>query len=130
MVDGARSIGDSYLPTLGNGGYDVENYDLELSYDPAPNLIDATVTVRMRTDRDLASFSLDFTPSTRRRRASRLRNRCLAAACRRRNSTACYLPRAPLSLPTPPARPCGRKRAPLQVLRPARVPAVPQRSPR
>jgi len=84
---------------------------------------------RARPMRSGSSCLLDFTPSMRRRRASRLRNRRPATACRRRNSTACSLPRAPLSLLTSPARPCGLKRAPSRALRPARVPAVPQRSP-
>ena len=29
---GARSLGDPFYPTLGNGGYDVQAYDLDLTW--------------------------------------------------------------------------------------------------
>ena len=32
---GAAGIGDRLFPKLGNGGYDVRNYDLTLGYAPA-----------------------------------------------------------------------------------------------
>ena len=34
-IDGAPSAGDPYYPRLGNSGYDVKHYDVELSLDPA-----------------------------------------------------------------------------------------------
>ena len=39
-VTGARSLGDPLLPQLGNGGYDVEHYTIELDYDPVANRFD------------------------------------------------------------------------------------------
>jgi len=59
---GAAGIGDSLYPTLGNGGYDVEHYDLELRYetaDPA-QAIDGTVTISARATQALSRFNLDF----------------------------------------------------------------------
>ena len=45
-VVGARSLGDPLLPQLGNGGYDVEHYRIELDYDPVANRFDdATTTI-------------------------------------------------------------------------------------
>jgi hypothetical protein len=38
---GAPGIGDSYFPLEGNGGYDVQHYDLGLSYDPVTDRLDA-----------------------------------------------------------------------------------------
>ena len=32
FTPGARSLGDSLFPTIGNGGYDVRHYDLDLDY--------------------------------------------------------------------------------------------------
>jgi hypothetical protein len=34
---GARSLGDPLFPQLGNGGYDVEHYTIEIDYDPVAN---------------------------------------------------------------------------------------------
>ncbi len=31
---GAESAGDPYFPNLGNGGYDVQHYDIAFTYDP------------------------------------------------------------------------------------------------
>ena len=38
---GAAGIGDPYFPLLGNGGFDVRNYDASLAYDPATDRLDA-----------------------------------------------------------------------------------------
>lgn len=60
-VAGARSLGDPLLPQLGNGGYDVRHYRIDLDYDPAANRIDeARTTIRARATKSLAEFSLDF----------------------------------------------------------------------
>jgi hypothetical protein len=32
FTPGARTLGDSLFPTIGNGGYDVRHYDLDLNY--------------------------------------------------------------------------------------------------
>ena len=60
-VAGSRSLGDPLLPQLGNGGYDVKHYRIELDYDPAANRFDeARTTIRARATRTLSEFSLDF----------------------------------------------------------------------
>ena len=58
---GAAGIGDEYYPTLGNGGYDVEHYDLDLFYDPDDNMLDAAVIISATATQDLTAFNLDFT---------------------------------------------------------------------
>ena len=37
---GARSIGDRLFPQIGNGGYDVRHYAIDLRYDPASNRLE------------------------------------------------------------------------------------------
>jgi aminopeptidase N len=59
---GAPGIGDTLLPTLGNGGYDVLHYDLRLRYetaDPAQS-IDGTATILAKATQSLSRFNLDF----------------------------------------------------------------------
>ncbi len=57
---GSAGIGDEYYPTLGNGGYDVAHYDLEMRYTPATNLLAASVTIEAIATQNLATFNLDF----------------------------------------------------------------------
>ncbi|HEX6884043.1 MAG TPA: M1 family peptidase, partial [Planctomycetota bacterium] len=57
---GALEIGDPYFPGLGNGGYDVEHYALELAVDMDTDAITATARIRARALQDLAAFSLDL----------------------------------------------------------------------
>ena len=57
-VAGAAGVGDPYFPTLGNGGYDVQHYDLELTIDGAD--IVATVTIEAIATEALDTFDLDF----------------------------------------------------------------------
>jgi aminopeptidase N len=57
---GAEGIGDEYYPTLGNGGYDVSHYDLDLAYTPSANALTGTVTVEATATQPLSSFNLDF----------------------------------------------------------------------
>jgi aminopeptidase N len=59
---GSAGIGDVLFPTLGNGGYDVQHYHLDLRYatsDPAEPL-DGTVTILARATQSLSQFDLDF----------------------------------------------------------------------
>ena len=43
---GSASIGDAYFPTAGNGGYDVQHYDIDLELDVAePEILAATVVI-------------------------------------------------------------------------------------
>jgi aminopeptidase N len=59
---GAAGIGDRLFPTLGNGGYDVKHYDLDLRYETAvPSQgIDGTATIFARATQSLSRFDLDF----------------------------------------------------------------------
>ncbi|MGW5672061.1 M1 family metallopeptidase [Micromonospora sp. NPDC003776] len=57
---GAASVGDPYFPDQGNGGYDVQHYDLTFSYDPASRFLDATATITAVATQDLDRFNLDF----------------------------------------------------------------------
>ena len=59
---GADGIGDPYFPQLGNGGYDVEHYDLELQVDPVENRIqsEATLTARVTSADPLTQLNLDL----------------------------------------------------------------------
>ena len=61
-MPGAASIGDRLFPGLGNGGYDVLHYRLDLHYatsDPAQSL-DGTATIVARATQGLSQFNLDF----------------------------------------------------------------------
>ena len=57
---GADGIGDSLYPNLGNGGYDVKHYTLDLNVDVDNNLLDATATIEAATIQLLSAFNLDL----------------------------------------------------------------------
>jgi aminopeptidase N len=59
---GAPGIGDRLFPNLGNGGYDVLHYHLDLRYaTSAPSqAIDGDVTIVARATQSLSRFNLDF----------------------------------------------------------------------
>ena len=57
---GAPGIGDSYYPDYGNGGYDVDHYDIRLRYQPATDSLSGTTTIKARATQDLSRFDLDF----------------------------------------------------------------------
>ncbi|MFF1632446.1 M1 family metallopeptidase [Leifsonia sp. NPDC058248] len=57
---GSRHSGDPYLPQSGNGGYQVESYDLDLRYRVATNRLDATAVIVALSTQELTSFSLDL----------------------------------------------------------------------
>src|SRR5690348_7980209 len=59
---GAAGLGDRLNPGLGNGGYDVQDYDLRLRYatsDPAQPL-QGDETIVARATQALSQFNLDF----------------------------------------------------------------------
>ena len=57
---GARSLGDVYLPALGNGGYDAQHYDVSINYNPATHFMTSSATMTARATQGLSEFSLDF----------------------------------------------------------------------
>jgi aminopeptidase N len=64
---GAAGAGDEYFPYAGNGGYDVRNYDLDITYtppapDPAPIVgeLNGVATIDLVATQDLDRFNLDL----------------------------------------------------------------------
>jgi aminopeptidase N len=53
-------IGDPFYPQMGNGGYDVLDYDLQLDVDVAENRLDARAIIAATATRELTSFNLDL----------------------------------------------------------------------
>ena len=57
---GAPGLGDEYFPLDGNGGYDVNHYDLDLAYDPATDTLTGVATIEARATQNLSSLNLDL----------------------------------------------------------------------
>jgi aminopeptidase N len=57
---GANTLGDTIFPLEGNGGIDVQHYDLTLGWDDATGRIDAQATLRIAATQALSRFNLDF----------------------------------------------------------------------
>jgi len=56
---GAPGVDDPYFPDLGNGGYDVGHYDLDLFVAPDGN-VEATATITAKATQALGAFDLDL----------------------------------------------------------------------
>ncbi|MER6065334.1 M1 family metallopeptidase [Streptomyces sp. NPDC001792] len=56
---GRETLGDPVFPALGNDGYRVSSYHLDLAYDPTTQRVECTATLKIRTMRALTRFSLD-----------------------------------------------------------------------
>ena len=66
-IAGAAGAGDAYFPFAGNGGYDVQHYDLDLTYTPpgpapAPLVgqLSGVATIDLVATQDLDRFNLDL----------------------------------------------------------------------
>jgi aminopeptidase N len=57
---GSTGAGDPYFPLQGNGGYQVVNYDLDVSYRPSSQLLSGTAVIAARATQDLSRFDLDL----------------------------------------------------------------------
>ncbi|MGY4856984.1 M1 family metallopeptidase [Cryobacterium sp. AP23] len=63
---GAPGSGDAYFPYAGNGGYDVQNYDLALRYEPPADpavltgQLTGVATITLRATQDLESLNFDL----------------------------------------------------------------------
>src|SRR5215211_2181486 len=57
---GSAGVGDPFFPLAGNGGYDVSNYSLRLSYEPASNRLAGTAVISARATQGLSRFDLDL----------------------------------------------------------------------
>ena len=53
-------IGDDYFPLDGNGGYDVEHYDLSISYDPKTDALHGIALIDATATQNLSTFNLDL----------------------------------------------------------------------
>jgi aminopeptidase N len=67
FTPGAPGAGDAYFPFAGNGGYDVQHYDLDITYtppapDPAPLVgqLSGVATIDLVATQDLDRFNLDL----------------------------------------------------------------------
>ncbi|MGW1289376.1 M1 family peptidase, partial [Streptomyces sp. NPDC002586] len=57
---GGSGVRDPYFPKAGNGGYDVDHYDLALDYTPAGRRLTGTAVITARATQDLSAFNLDL----------------------------------------------------------------------
>jgi aminopeptidase N len=57
---GADGVGDPYFPELGNGGYDVERYVLDIGWTPDGGRIDGVARVEAVATQRLSRFDLDL----------------------------------------------------------------------
>lgn len=58
--NGSVGLNDTLYPQLGNGGYDVQHYAIDLTFSPDENFIDGTTTIDAIALQDLRSFNLDL----------------------------------------------------------------------
>jgi aminopeptidase N len=56
---GATGLGDPYFPDVGNGGYDVSHYTLDLTWRPDAGRMDGVATITAESTEPLASLALD-----------------------------------------------------------------------
>ncbi|MDE0664061.1 MAG: M1 family metallopeptidase [Acidimicrobiaceae bacterium] len=56
----AEGLGDSFYPFLGNGGYDVLHYNIDLNVDTEANEISALAGITASATKDLEEFNLDL----------------------------------------------------------------------
>ncbi len=57
---GAVDIGDSLYAGLGNGGYDVLHYSLDLAWDDETDILNGTATLEAAATQALSAFNLDL----------------------------------------------------------------------
>jgi aminopeptidase N len=57
---GAPDVDDPYIEGIGNGGYDVDHYDLALTWAPDTGRLDGEVTVEATATQWLSRFDLDL----------------------------------------------------------------------
>ncbi len=58
---GATTLNDPYVGDFGNGGYDVESYDLEIEWDPDSTRLDGAATIVAIATQELSAFNLELT---------------------------------------------------------------------
>lgn len=61
LFSGRPSLGDPFTPDLGNSGYDVQHYELDLTFYPAASRVEGSVAIAAVTSEErLNQISLDF----------------------------------------------------------------------
>ncbi len=60
FTPGSPGLGDPMFAGAGNGGYDVQNYNLTLDYTPASRQLAATAVITATATQSLSSFNLDL----------------------------------------------------------------------
>jgi aminopeptidase N len=60
LAPGPGSVGDPLFPQLGNAGYRVDHYTLDLAVDVATNTLTSTATILAQAEIGLDRFHLDF----------------------------------------------------------------------
>ncbi len=60
FTPGAPGVGDPYFRYEGNGGYDVQHYDLNLTYIPKEHHLGGNVTITAVATQNLSRFDLDL----------------------------------------------------------------------
>jgi aminopeptidase N len=93
QTPGAPGIGDPYFPLMGNGGYEVDHYALDLHVWPRANRIRAVATISATATQALSAFNLDF----RGLRVTSLAVDGRQAAVTRRGGEMTVTPAAPIS---------------------------------
>ncbi len=57
---GSAGLDDPYYPGLGNGGYDVRHYSIDIALSLDPSGFSATTIIEALATQDLSAFNLDF----------------------------------------------------------------------
>ncbi|MFG2294075.1 M1 family metallopeptidase [Streptomyces sp. NPDC048603] len=57
---GAAGVRDPFFPKAGNGGYDVQHYDLAIDYRPDEGRMSGTAVITARATQGLSAFNLDL----------------------------------------------------------------------
>ncbi len=60
FTPGSAGVGDPYFPNLGNGGFDIAHYDLNLAYNPDRHYLSGTATISAKATQNLSRFDLDL----------------------------------------------------------------------
>jgi len=61
---GADGVGDPLFPELGNGGYDIQHYALDLTWDDETAVLTGVATIDAIATQDLSRFNLDLRDMT------------------------------------------------------------------
>ena len=60
FTPGSPGAGDPFFPKSGNGGYQVDHYELRLEYRPGRRRLEARATLDATATQDLSSFYVDY----------------------------------------------------------------------